>query len=96
VFWLLSLVAVVLGALWGATLGDGPGRFIVGIIVVLLVFPALQLVCAIITAIWLGLSSRPDKAFQFKQLGKVTAGLFLGTLAGILVMVGLVVLFSGR
>jgi len=93
VFWLLSLVAVVLGALWGATLGD---TFIVGIIIVLLVFPAVQLVCAIITAIWLGLSSRPDKAFQFKQLGKVTAGLFLGTLAGILVMVGLVVLFSGR
>ena len=94
VFWLLSLAASVLGALYGFTLGrDG---FIIGLVLLLLVFPALQLVCAIIVGIGFACTSRPDKWFQLKQLGKLTLGLFLGTVAGIVAMVVIGVILSRR
>jgi hypothetical protein len=63
-----------------------------GLVILVLVFPAIQLVSAIITAIWLALSRRSDRSFQLAQLGKITVGLFLGTVVGILAMVGIVVL----
>jgi hypothetical protein len=93
VFWLLSLAASIVGALIGLARGSG-GGLIVGLIVLLLVFPAVQLLCAVITLTWLALSSRPDQSFQLRQVGKLTLGLFLGTLAGIVAMVGIGALMS--
>jgi hypothetical protein len=93
VYWLLSLTALIVGVLISPAWA---GRWsievpIISLIILLLVFPAVQLVCALITLSWLALSSRPDRSFQMKQLGKMTLGLFLGTVAGILVMVGIAV-----
>jgi hypothetical protein len=92
VFWLLSLAATILGTLIGST--QGGSGFIVGLVIVLLVFPAIQLVCAIITLIWLSSTSRPDKPFQLWQVGKITLGLFLGTLGGIAAMGGIALIIS--
>ena len=66
------------------------------LVLLLLVFPALQLVCAIIVGIGFACTSRPDKWFQLKQLGKLTLGLFLGTVAGIVAMVVIGVILSRR
>jgi hypothetical protein len=85
VFWLLTLAASILGTLLGAT--TGRGGFIIGLVILLLVFPAVQLICAIIVGVGFACTSRPDKWFQLKRLGKLTLGLFLGTVAGILAMV---------
>jgi hypothetical protein len=92
VFWLLSLTATILGALIGIT--QGANGFVVGLVILALVFPAIQLGCAIITAVWIAFSSRPDQSFQKAQVGRITLGLVLGTIGGILVMVGIGVLMS--
>jgi hypothetical protein len=94
VFWFLSLGAAILGTLIGAAYG-GEG-FIVGLVILALVFPAVQLVAALITLFWLALSSRPDKSFQLLQIGKLTLGLVIGTVAGIVGMIGIGVILSGR
>src|SRR2546426_4106519 len=86
VFWFLSLAAAIVGALIGAMVGHRDG-FLIGLFSLVMAFPAAQLVCAIITLIWLALSSRQDKSFQLWQLGKITLGLVVGTAAGILAMV---------
>ena len=86
VFWLLSLAAALLGALIGALIGMNEGAVDVGLVILAMVFPAVQLVIAIITLIWLAMSSRQDKSFQAWQIGKITLGLFVGTGAGSLAM----------
>jgi hypothetical protein len=91
-FWLWTLAASILGV-FGAALA-GSGGLLIGLVILLLVFPAVQLVCAIIVGIGFACTSRPDKWFQLKQLGKLTLGLFLGTVAGILVMVVIGVIMS--
>lgn len=87
VFWMLTLAATVIGTLLGALAsgggGGGGGSLIVGLVILLLVFPALQLGCVVITLIWLALSSRHDKSYQLRQVGKLSVGLFAGTAAGI-------------
>jgi hypothetical protein len=92
VFWLLTLAAAVLGVLLGCI--EGSNGFIVDVVIELLVFPVVQLVLAIIVGIGFACTSRPDKWFQLKQLGKLTLGLFLGTVAGILAMVVVGVIMS--
>ena len=94
VFWFLSLGTAILGTMLGALAGrEG---FLIGLFTFAMGFPALQLGCAVVTLIWLGLSSRPDKSFQSWQIGKIAIGLFVGTAAGILAMVVLAVLMSAR
>jgi hypothetical protein len=93
VFWLLSLALTVLGAFIGIAQEGGSG-FIVGLVILALVFPAVQLVSAILVALWLSVSARQDKWFQLRQVGKITLGLFLGTVAGILAMIVIGVLWS--
>jgi hypothetical protein len=95
VFWLFTLAASILGALIAALAGGGDG-FLFYLVIFLVYLPAVQLVCAIIVGVGFAISSRPDKRFQLKQLGKLTLGLFLGTVAGILVMVVIGVIMSRR
>jgi hypothetical protein len=92
VFWLISLICAILGALIG--LVEGAEGFVVGLVILALVYPAVQLGSAMLVAFWLAVSSRDDKRYQFKQLGKITLGLFLGTVAGILTMVVIGVMLS--
>jgi hypothetical protein len=92
VFWLLSLVAALLGALIGAALGrEGFG---VGLVILALVFPAVQLGSALITLAWMALSFRSDKSFQLWQIGKIILGLVVGAVVGVLAMVAFGVLMS--
>lgn len=93
VFWFLSLGVWGVGGLIGSAQAGGEG-FVGALIILLLLFPAIQLGCAIFTLLWLALSVRPDKSFQLKQVGKLTLGLVVGTVAGILAMVGIGVMFS--
>ena len=74
--------------------GDRGEAVVVGLVMLALTFPGVQLAAAVVCAIWLGLSSRHDKPHQFKQLGKITLGLVLGTIAGILAMVAIGVMMS--
>jgi hypothetical protein len=94
VYWILSLVGAILGA-WVGAMQGGEG-FIIGLVILAMVFPAVQLVMAIITAIWLGASSRPDRSFQLGQIGRITLGLVVGTVVGILTMVVIGVVMSSR
>ena len=93
-FWLLSLagllLAPLLGALWGLG-GLGAGLFIIAMI-----FPAVQLLSALVTYICMAASSRPDKSFQVRQVGKITLGLVVGVGAGIMAMVAIGVILSIR
>jgi hypothetical protein len=94
VFWMLTGVFAVL-VMFLSMLSSGRGEsIVVGLIILALTFPGVQLAAAVCVAIWLGISQRHDKAYQFKQLGKITLGLVLGTVAGILAMVAIGVMMS--
>src|SRR4051794_40727150 len=57
VFWLLSLAAAILGAAISVT--GGRESLLIGLVILAMVFPAVQLGVAIITLLWMALSSRP-------------------------------------
>jgi hypothetical protein len=94
VFWTLTGVFSVLAVFLSGIAGDRGEGVVVGLVILALTFPGIQLAAAVVCAIWLGVSPRHDKAYQFKQLGKITAGLVLGTIAGILAMVAIGVMMS--
>ena len=77
----LTMTGILLSVVSG---GEG---LLIGIIIILLVLPAMQLGAALVTAVILGLSNRPDKRFQAKQLGKIVLGVLAGTFIGIVLMV---------
>ena len=87
VFWWVLCFLIFLGFL-GTILtnpSEGASLLITGV-VILLVFPAMQLASAFFTLIIFAFWPRPDKLYQMKQLGKVTAGVVAGSLLGIAVM----------
>jgi hypothetical protein len=99
VFWFTTLIVTVLWVFGSVALGaadHGPSgeSLLVGLVILALLYPAVQLGCAILTLLWMAFSNRDDKPYQLKQVGKITLGLFLGTLAGILSMVGIGIVFS--
>jgi hypothetical protein len=57
------------------------------IVFVAIYLPYAQFLSAGITFVILGLSRRGDKHFQIKQLAKLTAGVVVGTISGLLIMV---------
>jgi hypothetical protein len=83
-FWYVSLALAGLGGLYG--LSRGLAGIIVGVVILALVFPGLQLVSALVVLLALAFSDRPDRAYQLRQLGKIAIGLVLGTLAGLAFM----------
>ena len=96
-FWVTLLALVLLGFVVGPLMGVGnrqlPTDLVLTGVVILMGLPALQLVAAFVTAVVLAVSGGADRAFQFRRLGRITLGAFLGTIAGILAMVVLVVAF---
>ena len=95
VFWWVTCFLIFLGFL-GTILtnpSEGASLLITGV-VVLLVFPAIQLASAFFTLIIFALWPRADKFYQMKQLGKITAGVVIGSLLGIAVMAGIAALFG--
>lgn len=98
VFWIMSLIAAVVWAFASVLIEhrNPMGGLMIGLVILALVYPAVQLGCAVVLLLWMACSSRQDRSYQLKQLGKITLGLFLGTIAGILFMVGIGVLMSIR
>ncbi len=90
-FWYISLVAGALGLLYAIAAGGGSG-LLVGVVILLLVFPAVQLGAAVIALGVVLFSGRSDSGHQMRQLGKITLGLVIGTLLGVGVMF---LLFAG-
>jgi hypothetical protein len=91
-FWWIFLVLVSIGGL--ISLVSGPTGLLIGGVIILLVLPGLQVGAAILTTLFVATSSRPDKRYQFRQLAKIFLGTVAGTILGILVMVGLFILFN--
>jgi hypothetical protein len=87
-FWGILLILILGGALLSISKGGGDG-LIIGVIILLLVLPGLQLGAALVTALILAVSARPDKRYQFLRLGKIVLGVLVGTLLGGLVMMAL-------
>lgn len=95
IFWWITCILIFLCFAYGL-LHDGRGgenALITGILVLLL-FPGLQLVSAFLTVIVLACWPRYDKMYQMGQVGKITAGVVAGCILGILAMVGIGVGFA--
>jgi hypothetical protein len=90
-FWWLLVALSVVGLLWGVQTGiGGPGGWKTGVGIALLILaltlPAVQLGSAFLVLFVLLFSRRIDRPYRLKQLGKITLGTILGTLAGVLLM----------
>jgi len=94
-FWWTFLVLALLGFVGFNVWAGGGGVSIVGGVILLLTLPAFQLGAGLVAALILAMSSRSDKSYQFRQLGKILLGMVAGTMVGMLVMVGLVVFARG-
>jgi hypothetical protein len=95
VFWWLTCLLIFLGFAYGIVEGRAQGEaLLVTGIIVLLVFPGLQVVSAFFTVLIYAVWPRPDKYHQLIHLGKIVIGIFLGGVLGIIVMVVIGVGFS--
>jgi hypothetical protein len=88
IFWWVTCFLIFLCFAFGI-LQDGRGaeNVVITGVVVLLVFPGLQLLSALITLIVFACWPRYDKFQQMAQLGKITIGVVAGCILGILAMV---------
>jgi hypothetical protein len=85
-FWWSLLCLVIVSIFLSRFSGRVPPAIEVVLFMGVIVFPALQLGAAVVTAGILAVSTRTDKGYQFLQLGKIVAGVILGSLVGLLVM----------
>jgi hypothetical protein len=94
IFWWTLLILVVGGSGLFVVARGGDVLSIATIAVVML-FPCVQVAAVIVAAIILGVSDRPDRRYQLRQLGKIFLGAVGGAVAGVLVMFSLVLPFVG-
>ena len=95
IFWWILCLLTLLGFLIGIFVeGNRTDNIVITGIVILIFFPALQLASAFITIIVFAIWPRYDKRYQFMQLGKITAGIFVGTILGTLAMVAVAAAFG--
>jgi len=92
-WWLLALLTFVAFAIGIVIDASGSSVLITGIIV-LMVFPGLQLASVVLSVFVYLFWPRPDRWRQILQLAKITIGVVLGTVAGIVAMVGIWFVFS--
>ena len=59
------------------------------ILIIALVFPAIQLAASVVAAIVLGFSKRPGRDQRLRHLGKITLRAFLGGMIGVVLMLPL-------
>jgi hypothetical protein len=90
IFWWLLCLLVLLGGVFGILNKQGA----VTVVIILLVFPLIQLASALITLVVFACWRRDDKVYQLKQLAKITAGIVLGSVVGILAMLVLAAMFG--
>lgn len=79
-FWYLSLSAGMVGLFLAMLTGDT--GLLGGLLILAMVFPAVQLVAAVIVLFVFLFSTRSDRGAQLSQAGKITGGLVAGTLVG--------------
>jgi hypothetical protein len=91
-WWTLAFLTFIGFAIGILSNGRAESLIVTGVIV-LLVFPAMQFASVILTMIVYLCWPRPDKRHQLKQLSKITAGVFFGTVLGLGAMVGIGLLF---
>lgn len=95
VFWWVLCFLIFLGFVYGILADPGnTSMLMVTAVIIALVFPLLQMASALLTAIAFACLPRHDKSYQLKQLAKVTGGVVVGSIVGILAMVGLGFLFA--
>jgi hypothetical protein len=92
-WWILFAVSILNLILFLRPSRDGLSA---AVVVVTLCLPLVQLGSALFVAIILLCSQRSDRGYQFKQLGKITLGVIVGTLAGILAMFGIWIYINPR
>jgi hypothetical protein len=92
-FWWSVLVLTGIGMV-GFAITSGRDSFGLSLILIMLTLPAFQFGAAIVTAIILAVSPRPDKGYQFWQLGKIVLGTVAGTVVGLLLMYAIYRAFS--
>lgn len=90
-FWITFFVVNVLSVFIAGISGT---EAIAAVIFILLFMPGFQLGSAALVAFILGLSFRPDKSYQLRKLAMIVLGAVVGTIAGILAMVGLFFAFN--
>jgi hypothetical protein len=93
-FWIVLLVLLAIGLM--LSLAAGGEGFIVGVVIILLILPALQLAAAIVTLFVLALSTHPNRGRQLWQLGKIVMGVVIGTVLGIVVMWAIYLVMTHR
>ncbi len=89
VYWIAFLVLTALGAL--IALANG----VVGVVVLVLALPLVQLGAAFVALPILASSPRSVESGQLWQLGKIALGLVVGTGLGVASMFGVAVLMGG-
>ena len=82
-FWWILCLLIFLGFAYGIMTDRGGEGMVTAALVLMMVFPLLQLAAASITLFVFFFWRRPDVIRQVKQLGRITAGVVLGTIAGI-------------
>jgi len=92
-YWWIVLGFVGLAMLYGAAAGSG-GSVGVAVLGLALGLPVLQILASFLAALVLVATTRDDKKYQLVQVGKITLGTVLGTVAGILAMVGIAAPFG--
>ena len=90
-FWWTTLIFAVIATVLGTISDRSP---LVGLWILILLLPLLQLGAVLIGVMILGLSSRPDKFYQLSQLGKIALGVILGAIGGIAIMWGILIIIE--
>ncbi len=95
-FWRILLVVMVIvhGGAMLYNLHEPTAGLVIGAFILLMILPGLQLVSAVLALLVLAFSARADRGYQMLQVGKITGGLILGTLGGLLAMGGIAMLFK--
>ncbi len=87
-FWRTLLLLAVAGVTF-STIKIGSEGFAVGLWFLVLILPAVQLGAAILVALILAVSRRPDKRYQLLQIVRIALGVMVGAGAGLMLMVAL-------
>ena len=93
----LTMVLLTFWSVWNPFIGGRRGArrasddmveaLATGLCFLILGFPVVQLASAFVTLLFLSAKSGSDSSFQLRRLGKITLGVIVGAVAGVLAMV---------
>jgi hypothetical protein len=92
-YWWLVAAFSALPLGYGVLIGLSEPRIestlVITLVLMALGMPLIQLAASLVAGVVLVASLRDDKGYQLLQLGKITLGSIVGTVAGVLAMVGI-------